>query len=65
MVEQCLNCGAWRTVDEEGYVQECPNCGDDEYNIHETLPFTDITDLPEECDCEQSYRRYVGEEIDK
>lgn len=32
---QCGNCGEFRTVDDQGYVEECRNCGDDEWNIHE------------------------------
>ena len=32
---ECGNCGIYRVVDDQWYVEECPNCGDDEWNIIE------------------------------
>lgn len=34
----CPNCGTPRHIDEEGYVEKCPNCGDDEWNIYSPTP---------------------------
>ena len=33
--EECGNCGHPRNVSEDGYVETCKVCGDDEFNIHE------------------------------
>lgn len=31
MSTECGNCGVFREVGEDGLVETCPNCGDDEY----------------------------------
>lgn len=33
---ECPNCGAYRHVDDDGYVETCKLCADDEWNIFET-----------------------------
>lgn len=32
---ECPNCRVYRSVDDDGYVETCKHCGDDEWNIFE------------------------------
>jgi predicted RNA-binding Zn-ribbon protein involved in translation (DUF1610 family) len=40
--EKCGNCGVYRMVNDDGMVEHCPNCGDEEY------PFWPESPYPEE-----------------
>ena len=49
MSEKCGNCGIYREV-KDGIVEQCPNCGDDEYELGENNPY------PENGENEPIYR---------